>query len=313
MADVAVAVDIGATKIVTGLVDSDAGVWNRVLVRTPSGDADELWAAVHGALSDSLRSAAGRVPVGIGVSCAGPVDPATGTVSPFNLPAWRGFPLVAKVRDLVAELTGQRGAELPISCATDGMCMTLGEGWVGAGRHADSLLGLQVSTGVSGGVLLERHPFHGRTGNAGNVGHIVVEPDGAPCPCGGRGCLETVAGAPGLIQWARVKGWQAPPDARPEHLAAAALGGDKLARTAFERAGYAIGLAAVAVSATCDLDLVVVGGGLASVEALLFDPLRRAVNTHAKLPHQDTLRVVPSVLSNNGALIGAGALVHQPG
>jgi glucokinase len=312
VADVAVAVDVSTTKIATGLVDTDGGVSNQAYRRTPSGTAEETWSAVRAALTETLRSAS-RVPAGIGISCTGPVDPASGTVTPINLPAWREFPLSTRVREVVADLTGVPASGLGVRLATDGVCTALAEAWVGAGRRVDTLLSALLSYNVGGGLIFNGVPHHGRTGNAGNIGHIVVEPDGAPCVCGGRGCLETVAGGFGLIRWARVKGWQAPSHARPEHLAAAALNGDKLAKTAFERAGYGVGLAVVAVAAICDLDLVVVGGSVARVGPLLLDPLRRAVDTHASLPHLEALRIVESTMDEDARLIGAGSLAQEAG
>jgi glucokinase len=309
VADVAVAVDVGPARIATGLVDTDGVVWNRAQRRTVAADGDATWAAVCSALTETLDVAAGRQPAGVGISCTGPVDPPSGTVSPINLPGWRGFPITTRVREVIADVTGAPVAGLTAELATDGVCMALGEAWTGAAESTSTLLSVLVSSTVGGGLILDGSAHHGRTGNAGNVGHIVVEPDGAPCPCGGRGCLETVAGGPGLVRWARVKGWQAPSHARPEHLAAAAMNGDELAKTAFERAGYGIGLAAVAVATVCDLDVVVVGGSVARVGSLLFDPIRRAVNTHAGLPHLDTLRIVPSTLDHDATLVGAAALV----
>ena len=102
---------------------------------------------------------------------------------------------------------------VPVRLAGDGICMALGEHWRGAGRGASFLLGMVVSTGVGGGLVLDGVPYHGRTGNAGHVGHVVVELDGQPCPCGGHGCVETVASGPWMTRWALANGWAAPPGA----------------------------------------------------------------------------------------------------
>src|SRR5262249_54955809 len=142
------------------------------------------------------------------------VDVVRGRVSPINIPSWRDFPLRDRVQDLLPDL--------PVALAGDGLCMTLGEHWASAGRGSDSMLGMVVSTGVGGGLVLNGRPFPGRTGNAGHVGHIVVEADdGWPCTCGARGCVETVASGPNLVRWARQQGWQAPDHADAAHLAAA--------------------------------------------------------------------------------------------
>lgn len=162
---------------------------------TPTG-AEAVWAVVDDLIADALRVAGGAVgsAVGaVGVACAGPVDLPAGTVSPINIGSWRGFPL----RDRVAAAV----PGVPVRLGGDGTCMALGEHWRGAGRGARFLLGMVVSTGVGGGLVLDGVPYHGRTGNAGHVGHVVVDPHGAVCTCGGRGCVETVAAGPALVRW----------------------------------------------------------------------------------------------------------------
>ena len=141
--------------------------------------------------------------------------------------------------------------------------MAMGERWRGAGRGAHFMLGMVVSTGVGGGLVLDGAPYDGRTGNAGHVGHVVVEPDGAPCTCGGRGCVETIASGPNMARWARDNGWDAPPEADAKELADAANAGDPVALKAFRRGATAVAAMIASVGAVCDLDRVVIGGGVA--------------------------------------------------
>ncbi|MEU5690687.1 ROK family protein [Actinosynnema sp. NPDC020468] len=298
MTDLVLALDIGGTKIAGGLVDRHGEVVRTARAATPVDHAERTWDAVVAVVDEVLQ---GESPAGVGIACAGPVDAGVGTASPINVAVWRGFPLRDRVRAL---LPGVR-----VELAGDGTCMALGEHWTGAGRGSRFLLGLVVSTGVGGGLVLDGRPFGGRTGNAGHVGHVVVEPDGEPCACGGRGCVETVAGGPNLVRWAREQGWLAPEDADAATLAAAALHGDDLPKAAFERAGRAVGLAIVATAAVCDLDLAVVGGGVAQAGDLLFEPLRRTVAEHAGLSYLDGLRVEPARLGGRAGLVGAAALV----
>ena len=217
-------------------------------------------------IADAAKVADGAIRA-VGIGCAGPIDAAAGTVSPVNIASWRGFPL----RDRVAAAM----PDVPVRLAGDGMCMALGEHWRGAGRGADFLLGMVVSTGVGGGLVLDGAPYHGRTGNAGHVGHVVVELDGQPCPCGGRGCVETVAAGPWMTRWALANGWAAPPGADAAALAEAAEAGDPVALQAFHRGATALAAMIASVGAVCDLDLVVIGGGVAKSGRTLFDPLRR--------------------------------------
>lgn len=301
MNELTLALDVGGTKIAAGLVDADGTLVHRAQRPTPDGDAETVWDAVAGLLTETL--AAADRPVGaVGVASAGPIDVPGGTVSPINITEWMHFPIV----DRVSAATG-----LPARLGGDGLCMALGEQWRGAGRGARFMLGMVVSTGIGGGLVLDGSPFHGRTGNAGHVGHVVVEPGGALCTCGGRGCVETVASGPHLAQWARAHGWSAPPEADAKELAEAAGRGDELAVRAFHRGADAVARMIASVAAVCDLDLVVVGGGVAKSGALLFDPLRDALSVYAGLDFIRDVRVLPAELGGDAGLVGAAVLARS--
>jgi glucokinase len=292
------AIDIGGTKIAAGLVDADGALVHRAKLPTPDGDAEAIWAVIESLVADALRAAGGAVR-GVGVASAGPIGLAAGTVSPINITEWNRFPIVERMSGIV---------DAPVRLGGDGLCMAMGERWRGAGRGAEFLLGMVVSTGVGGGFVLDGVPYDGRTGNAGHVGHVVVDPAGRPCTCGGRGCVETIAGGPRMAQWAREQGWDAPADADAKELADAALAGDAIARQAFDRGATAVAAMIASVGAVCDLDLVVIGGGVANAGALLFDPLRAALDTYAGLDFLRGLRVVPAELGGDAGLVGAAAL-----
>jgi glucokinase len=253
-------------------------------------------------IADAAKVAGGAIGAA-GVCSAGPVDVTAGTVSPINIVAWQRFPL----RDRVAAAL----PDVPVRLAGDGLCMALGEHWCGAGRGARFVLGMVVSTGVGGGLVLDGKPYHGRTGNAGHVGHVVVELDGQPCSCGGHGCVETVASGPWMTRWALANGWAGPPGADAVALGQAAAAGDPLALHAFHRSATALAAMIASVGAVCDLDLVVVGGGVARSGAILFDPLRAALADYAGLSFIRGLRVVPAALGSDAGLIGAAALVSS--
>ncbi len=301
MADPTLAIDIGGTKIAVGLVDDAGELAHHAQLPTPDSDAEAIWAVVDSLVTEALAAAGGHVR-GVGIASAGPIDLPSGTISPINITAWQRFPIVERVTGLV-------GA--PVRLGGDGLCMALGERWRGAGRGAQFLLGTVVSTGVGGGLVLDGAPYDGRTGNAGHVGHVVVEPDGAPCTCGGRGCVETIASGPNMARWARENGWDAPTEADAKELADAANAGDPVALRAFRRGATAVAAMIASVGAVCDLDLVVIGGGVAKSGALLFDPLRGALAVHARLKFLRDLRVVPAELGGNAGLVGAAALLES--
>jgi glucokinase len=292
------ALDVGGTKIAAAMVDADGTLMHRAQQPTPDGDAEAIWAVTEAVIAEAM-SASGRDVTGVGIASAGPIDLPNGTVSPINITAWQGFPIV----DRVAKLTG-----LDVRLGGDGLCMALGEQWCGAARDAEFLLGMVVSTGIGGGLVLDGAPYDGRTGNAGHVGHVVVDPEGGPCTCGGRGCVETVASGPHLAQWARDNGWAAAPEADAKELAAAADRGEAVALQAFRRGATAVAMTIASVAAVCDLDLVVIGGGVAKSGALLFDPLREALTTYAGLSFIRDLRVAPAALGGDAGLVGAAKL-----
>jgi glucokinase len=288
--------DVGGTKIAAGLADPGGALVHTAIRPTP---ADQVWDVIDAMIADALRAAGGAVRA-VGIASSGPVDLPSGTVSPINIASWRGFPL----RDRVAAAV----PGVPVLLGGDGVCMALGEHWRGAGRGTRFLLGMVVSTGVGGGLVLDGAPYAGRTGNAGHVGHVVVERDGEPCTCGGHGCVETVAAGPWMVRWARANGWSAPPGAGAKELADAAAAGDAIAARAFRRGATALAAMIASVAAVCDLDLVVIGGGVAKSGRLLLDPLRAALAGYAGLDFLKGLRVVPAELGGEAGLVGAARL-----
>lgn len=299
MPELTLALDIGGTNIAAALVDRDGVLVHRQQLPTPHADREQVWGTVDALVDSALAAAGGRPLRGVGAGCAGPIDTVAGTVSPLNITAWQRFPLVDR-------LAGRTG--LPVRLAGDVVCLAMGEHWRGAGRGSQFLLGMVVSTGIGGGLVQGGVPYLGRTGNAGHIGHVVVEPDGPRCACGGQGCVEAVASGPHLARWAHEHGWDAPPNADAKALAEAARRGDRVAVQAFTRGANAIAVAIASAAAVCDLDLVIVGGGVANAGEVLFGPLRAALPRYAGLSFLRSLRVVPAELGGDAGLVGAAAL-----
>ncbi|WP_092968809.1 ROK family protein [Agromyces sp. CF514] len=301
----ALAVDFGGTKVEAALVDDAGVVLPASRHRRPTGPtatSDELEQAVREVVlgaRDALPD--GAVLVGVGVGSAGPIGVAEGTVSPLNVPVWRDYPLATLVRALVPDA--------PVVLRMDGVCIALAEHWIGAGRGAHNLLGMIVSTGVGGGLVLGDRAVPSPTGNGGHIGHIEVGGFEDPCPCGGRGCLEAVASGPRTVAWARAQGFTG---STGEDLAAAHASGDPIALAAVERAGTAIGRAAASASSLLDLDVVAIGGGFSRVSPALFERARAALAERVTFGFVTRTRIVPSALSDEGPLVGAAALIHRP-
>ncbi|MGW4244737.1 ROK family protein [Nocardia sp. NPDC004722] len=244
------------------------------------------------------KAAAGTEVTSLGIACTGPIDMAAGIVAPPTVAEWRsGFTLVAAARELFP------GAAVHL--AVDGVCLALGERHFGAAREATEALSLSISEHVIGGITVGGFAVVGRTGNAGNIGHVLVPGFDEPCACGGHGCLEAVAGGLALCRWARTQGWRGE---SLTDLTADAGAGDPVAVAALGRAGTALGRAIASVSALLDVDLVVLGGGVTAAGRSLWNPLGTAVAEHARLGYLPGLRVVPSKLGEVAVLAGAGFL-----
>ncbi|MEX1079407.1 MAG: ROK family protein [Homoserinimonas sp.] len=301
----ALAVDLGGTKVEAALVDHDGTLLAHSRFRQPTGpdkSSDELAAAVSAAVKLTLDAVPpGESLAGVGIGAAGPLVEDAGLVSPLNLPAWRGYPLRQLVQGLVPD-------DVPVTLRMDGLCITLAEHWVGSARGYNNVMGMIVSTGIGGGLILHGNTVSGPTGNAGHIGHVQVAGFENPCACGGAGCLEAIASGPRSVAWAQGEGWAG---STGEELAAGYAAGDQIARRAVERSGTAIGEAIASATALVDLEVVAIGGGFSHVTPDLFDYIRAGVARRQQLAFVTKVLVVPSGLSSDGPLIGAAALVHR--
>ena len=298
------AIDIGGTKIAAGLVDADGVLLTRHERPTP---AVEPMAAVEDLLAQLAADPGWERAGAVGIGSAGPIDAAKGTISPLNIPAWRDFPLVARV----ADTTGR-----PVTLAGDGVAMAAGEHWRGAAKGRENVLCMVVSTGVGGGLILGGKLRPGPSGNAGHVGHICVELDGPPCPCGARGCVEVIASGTAIAARAVREGWQRPgggpaAEATAAEVAESARAGDPIALASFDRSAKAIAAAIAGTAALVDMEAAVIGGGVAKSGEVLFGPLREHLKEYARLSFTRDVTVHPAALGGDAGLIGAAALVRH--
>lgn len=250
---------------------------------TPPGAAAEtLWdslAAVVGAAGAGAPP--GAVLVACGVGTGGPMEPGGASVSPLNIPGWRSFPL----RSRLGELTG-----LPTYVDNDAKALALAEGWQGAARGRTDFIAMVVSTGVGGGIVLDGRLLEGRLGNAGHIGHLVVEPGGRACTCGGRGCLEAEASGTSI----------AAATGRPAATAPPAV---------VERTGVLVGRAVASVASLLDLELAVVAGSVAlGYGDPFFAAAQHELSARARLSFSKGAQIVPGRLGALGPLVGAGAV-----
>jgi glucokinase len=300
--DLVAALDIGGTKIAGALVDGSGRILVRAQRPTPAQeDGETVMLAVEGVLAELAVSPLWARASAVGIGSAGPVDASAGTVSPVNVPGWRDFPLVARVRRAVGGL--------PVELVGDGVAMTAAEHWQGAARGYDNALCMVVSTGVGGGLVLGGKLHPGPTGNAGHIGHISVDLDGDLCPCGARGCVERIASGPNIARRALEGGWQPGPDGDTSAaaVAAAARAQDPVAVASFERAAQALAAGIAATATLVEIEIAVIGGGVANAGEVLFAPLRRSLRDYATLSFVQRLTVAPALTGTDAGLVGAAA------
>jgi glucokinase len=272
------ALDVGGTKLAAAVVDDTGRILGRGRVPSPTGtDPEVLYEALLACAAAALRGAdvtPGDLD-GVGVAAAGPMVWPSGEVSPLNMPAWRGFPLRKR---LAEEFDAER-----VLIHNDAVGLTVGEHWKGAG-------------------------------NAGHVGHVVVEPDGPVCACGGRGCVEAIASGPNTVRHALDDGWRPRPGVVADGvaLAAAAAAGDQVALRNVARAGRAVGTAIASCASLLDLEVAAIVGGFSQSGPSFWDPLQEAFAAHAGFPFAAACRVVPGQLPDTAGLLGAAAFVLVP-
>ena len=274
----ALGIDIGGTKLAVGIVDDAGAVLTRAVAPTPADDGDAMWSTLC-RLVDECRGAHGVSVVGVG--CGGPMTAGGELVSPLNIAGWRDFPLRSR-------LAGHLG--VPVHVDNDAKALARAEGWIGAAVGCQDYLAMVVSTGVGGGIVTDGRLLDGVSGNAGHIGHVIVEPEGRQCACGARGCLEAEASGTSV---AAICG-------RPAADAPDALR---------ERTGRMVGRAVASVANLLDLRLALVGGSVAlGFGATFFDAARAELERSARLSFSRGVRIEPVGLGADGPLVGAAAV-----
>ncbi|MGC0376532.1 ROK family protein [Streptomyces sp. SAI-229] len=298
-----IALDVGGTGMKAALVGADGTLLHQVRRATDRERGPD--AVVAGILdfAADLRAHGvrqyGEAASAAGVAVPGIVDEEEGVaVYAANL-GWRGVPL----RALLTERLGG----VPVALGHDVRTGGLAEGRIGAGRGADRFLFVALGTGIAGAIGVDGRVEAGAHGFAGEIGHIVVRPEGAPCPCGQRGCLERFASAAAVSEaWAAACG---DPGADAADCAKAVESGDVRARQVWQDAVDALADGLVTALTLLDPRALIIGGGLAEAGETLFTPLREAVRrriTFQKLPS-----LVPAALGDTAGCLGAGLLARD--
>ena len=307
-----VGVDLGGTFIKSALVTGEGRILKKYSLATQAIDGVD---AVLDKMREAIREVISEEAVGIGIGAPGLVDPGTGDVYDLtNFPGWRHVALASILKESFG---------LPVFVDNDGNVMALGECLWGAGRGANSLLGITLGTGVGGGLVLSQQPYQPKGVSAVEIGHIVVVHNGLACACGGRGCLERLVGNQFIVErflqrvdqgrdtqvLDQVGGNRQ--EITPKLLSQAADEGDKLSQEIWQETGEYLGSALVTVINLLAPEVIAIGGGVAKAGEKLFDPIRRWVQSYAMSALSERVSIVPAVLGNDAGVIGAASLAKQ--
>jgi glucokinase len=311
-----IGVDLGGTKLAAGLVDDQGNVLHAVRWSERISDYGAAVDAIA-KLTSQLRERArrwNRAVDGVGVAVAAHLDRDRTAVLHAPYLDWRDHPLRTDLQTVI---------DLEVVLANDGDAAAWGEYLYGAGAGSRNLIVVTVGTGVGAGLVVDDRLVQGTHGLAGEIGHVCVVPDGAPCVCGGRGCLEQYASGTALTREARRMARERPEDAaglldqvsqdaaaiQGRHVLAAAERGDVVALQAFEEVGRWLGYALAQVATVFDPDTILLSGGLAGAREIILAPTRTSFERHVGLP---AVRAIPSIglgaFWDHAAVPGAAAL-----
>ncbi|CAL8972638.1 ROK family protein [Cellulomonas sp. 73-145] len=305
------ALDIGGTKLAVGVVTPDGSVHGLLIepTRRETGPS-----AVLAHLFDMGRRSMAQAGLGpvraVGISCGGPLDPASGVLlSPPHLPGWLGVP----VGDLATAEFG-----VPAMLENDATAAALGEFRYGAGRGTTTMLYLTVSTGVGGGAVIDGRLHHGAAGNGGEFGHLTLQRGGRLCSCGRRGCVEAYVSGTSIAERAAERlsrpgpsSLRSLPAVTAADVAAAAAARDRLATEVWDETVDLLGCAVTDLVNVFEPDLVVLGGGVTRSGALLLEPVRDVVAREAMPPAAQAARVELAALGDVVCVVGAAAVAFD--
>ncbi|MDI3328568.1 MAG: ROK family protein [Alicyclobacillaceae bacterium] len=306
---VVLGIDVGGTNIKAGLVG-------------PSGElvAKEAWPTegrlgpreVIRRLAVRVKAMAERAGVswervqGAGSGWPAFLDLPSGVIEEAINLGWKDVPVAAWLEEVLQK---------PVAVDNDANAAALGEAWIGAGQGAGSVLCVTLGTGVGGGIVFNGALYRGASAMAGEIGHLPLKPEGEPCTCGRRGCLETLASATAVVREARRRGVASPPGGPAALTArdvfALAAQGHPVAKEVVEEAASWLGLGLAAAANLLNPEVIVVGGGMAEAGDLLFVPLEAEFRRRALPRVARFCRLTPALLGGSAGVFGAARLAWQ--
>jgi glucokinase len=310
-----VGVDVGGTKVAAGLVDHHGEI--RSQMRKPmssNGSAAAGLEAVTSAI-DALLGGQATAPIqGIGICAPGPLDPTTGVViNPPNLPCWWNFPLAENV---------SRTYSLPVKVDNDANAAALAEAQWGAGLGYRNVFYATIGTGIGTGIVFDGKIYHGRTGAAGEGGHMSIDYRGPRCNCGKQGCIEVFAAGPAIAQRARAKLAEEaargsalyeltkgnPAAVTSEMVGQASSVGDALAKKILEEVVELLTLWIGNIVDLLEPDVVIIGGGVAAMLSPYFEGMRTQLSKCCLNSRCQEIPIVKARYGADAGIAGGAAL-----
>jgi glucokinase len=310
--DLFVGVDIGGTKVAAGLVNSDGEITSNVRVPMFAlGDGRQGLEAILAAIAKVLREDQQNIR-GIGICSAGPLDPDAGVIlNPPNLPCWTNYPLVEMV---------QKAYALPVKLDNDANGAALAEARWGTGRGYTNVFHVTLGTGIGTGIVFNGHIYHGRTGNAGEGGHVSIDYRGPICLCGKPGCIEVLASGTAIVRRVRERISEGRKsaildfvggkleDVTGEVVAKGLAEHDALAHEVMSERAEMLSLWLSNMLDVLDPDVVVIGGGAAALYESFFDQIRKRAAKLAINPRADEVPILTARYGTESGIAGGAAL-----
>lgn len=301
MQKLAIGIDLGGTNITGAQVTKKGRLLKIEKIKT---NAKEGKAKVIKRIKDIIHTLMTDNVEGIGVGSPGPLSSKKGIVyNPPNLPGWKDVPL----RDIISREFG-----LPVILENDANCACFGEKWAGAGKKVKSLICLTLGTGIGGGIILDNKLWRGIDDTAGEIGHMIIDPDGPVCGCGNYGCLEAFSSATALVK----KAIDELPHLNKNTLTArdiyeSAKKGDILARRLLEDAGRYLGIGIASLVNILNPEMVVLCGRMTGAGKFILSPLQREVKKRSFAVPGRRVKICLSELGEYAGVIGAAGIVWE--
>lgn len=297
MNEAVLAVDLGGTNLRMAAVAHDGGILHLTRRPTPKSVSPVELIALTGEMADECIERIGPTTALLGIAFAAPAPAAKnsdGVLTQLpNLPTLNGMNLKAALRDRFL---------FPVIVENDANAAAIGEHWLGASRHTGTSIIVTLGTGVGGGIIIDGEPYRGVDGTAGEIGHICVIPDGHPCGCGGRGCVEQYASATAMVRMARENGLDV---SSSRDLYDAFSSGDERAAIVFRQMGSYLGIVLAGLVNTLNPDMIVIAGGASGAWDAFIEPLRTEIHLRAFHAPSTRVKIARTQLGDNAGILGS--------